>query len=162
MTNYAKDHVPDWSRRPDPNKINTLIGFIAAASEPITKKNFRRWLVELAFDADPTAACSNGHDHGCNRGLGEWLGIEPYGQGTDGSVPWNQQAGYSSERLNRYVDPMWMDVVIKASFPTQKQMYIDLLTTLRDTGEYIYDWASYNFGQDKPTIADSVNSAAAA
>jgi hypothetical protein len=138
MTNYAADHVPNWSRQPDASRLNTLISFVLEAHEPINKTNFRRWLVELAYAKDDTASCSNGHDHGCNRGLGEWLGIEPYGQGTDGSVPWNKQIGFSSERLNRYVDPLWREAIIVADFATQKAMYVQLLRDLRDHKQFWY------------------------
>lgn len=142
MTNYAKDHVPDWSRRPNAERLTQLIDWISfKAVTPITggrNSNFRRWLVELAYDNDETAACSNGHDHACNRGLGEWLGIEPYGQGTDGSVPWNKQVGFSSERLNRYADPAWVARISSVPFDEQKRMYCDLLVTLRDTGNFDY------------------------
>jgi hypothetical protein len=138
MTNYAKDHVPNWSRRPNVLKMDLLIEWVRGATVPITAKNFRRWLVELAYEHDDSAACSNGKDHACNRGLGEWLGIEAYGQGVDGSVPWDKQMGYSSERLNRFVDPLWQAAVVAAPLQVQKLAYIQLLTDLRDKGEYIY------------------------
>lgn len=141
MTNYAADHVPNWDRRPNALKMNLLIGWVKNATAPITggkKSNFRRWLVELAYDNDDSASCSNGHDHACNRGLGEWLGIEPYGQGSDGSVPWDKQTGFSSERLNRYVDPAWQEAVIAATFEQQKAMYIQLLCDVRDLGQFNY------------------------
>jgi hypothetical protein len=143
MTDYAKDHVPNWSRRPDQDKLNLLIHWVREASIPITGGklgNFRRWLVELAYEKDDKAACSNGHDHACNRGLGEWLGIEPYGQkGADGEqLPWDQQTGWSSERLNRHADPKWIDVIERVPFFAQKAMYARMLETLRDTGEFVY------------------------
>ncbi len=138
MTNYAKDHVPDWSRKPDPARINQLISWVERATQPITVKNFRRWIVEVAYENDDAAACSNGHDHACNRGLGEWMGIEPYGQGKDGSVPWDKQVGYSAERLNRFVDPRWQVAVIAAPIGVQRQAYVTLLETLRDKGEFEY------------------------
>lgn len=161
MTDYAADHIPDWSRKPDAAKLTKLIEFVGGAKRAMEDEDdFRVWLTKLAYRNDPTAACSNGHDHGCNRGLGEWLGIEPYGQGKDGSVPWNEQIGYSSERLNRFVNPMWRAAIIKAPLVTQIQMYIDLLSTLRDKGEYVYDWSSYNFGQDRPTVLDPITAVA--
>lgn len=138
MTDYAADHVPNWDQTPSADKLNTLIDWVMGATQPITKGNFRRWLVELAFEKDDSAACSNGHDHGCNRGLGEWLGIEAYGQGKDGSVPWDQQMGRSSERLNRYVDPAWRDALLASPFEIQKRMYVQLLADLRDTNEFVY------------------------
>lgn len=140
---YSK-RVPDHSVKPNPNKVNDVIGWIANATIPITPKNFREWLVKLAYEAsDGAAACSNGHDHGCNRGLGEYLGIEPYGQGVDGNVPWFKQQGFSSERLNRYVDPAWQAIICIAPFELQKKMYIDLLTEMRDAGTFNYDVSRY-------------------
>jgi hypothetical protein len=140
MTNYAADHIPDWSQEGDPLKFTQLIGFVEMATTPITKLNFRRWLVELAGEMVPNEAalCPNGKDHACNRGLGEWLGIEPYGQGEDGSVPWDQQQGISSERFNRYVDPKWKEAIVAAPLAVQKAMYIDLIRHVRDDGVFHY------------------------
>jgi hypothetical protein len=140
---YAKEHTADHTRAPDAARLTELIEFIkgAPASEPITAKNFRRWLVELAGEMVPDggALCPNGKDHACNRGLGEWLGIEPYGQGRDGSVAWNEQTGFSSERFNRYADPAWVAELVKAPFEEQKAMYIALIERVRDAGEFVYD-----------------------
>lgn len=139
---YAKENTADHSRAPNAARLDELIGFIkdAPASEPITAKNFRRWLVELAGEMVPDggALCPNGKDHACNRGLGEWLGIEPYGQGTDGNVSWDRQTGFSSERFNRYADPAWVAALVAADFETQKAMYIRLIEGVRDTGQFNY------------------------
>jgi hypothetical protein len=140
MSDYAKEHIADHSRVPNADRLNELIGFVRNADEPITKKNFRRWLVELAGEMVPDggALCPNGKDHACNRGLGEWLGIEPYGQGTDGNVPWDQQTGFASERFNRYANPAWVEALVAADFETQKAMYIKLIESVRDTGQFNY------------------------
>lgn len=141
MSDYAKDHVPNWNRRPDFQRMTDLMGYVRDAKQPITKTNFRRWLVELAGENVPNegALCPNGKDHACNRGLGEWLGIEAYGQGVDGSVPWDQQYGLSAERFSRYVDPAWKEVLIVAPFNVQKEMYIHLLEHVRDECRFEYD-----------------------
>lgn len=138
---YATSHVADHTRAPNAARLNELIGFVCGAEEPITKKNFRRWLVELAGEMVPDggALCPNGKDHACNRGLGEWLGIEPYGRGTDGNVPWNAQTGFSSERFNRYADPAWVERLVAAPLDEQKAMYIRLIERVRDTGEFVYE-----------------------
>jgi hypothetical protein len=151
MTNYAADHMPDWSRKSRADRLLTLIEFVKKAHEPVTTKNFRRWLVELAFEMDTSAACSNGHDHGCNRGLGEWLGIEPYGQGLDGSVPWNKQIGFSSERLNRYADPAWVKALCASPLDEQKRMYVELLMSLHDTSQFVYLVAAPAYEMDDVT-----------
>lgn len=121
---------------PNREKLTTLIDFVAKARTPITTDNFRDWLATLAYENDRTAACPNGDDHPCNNGLGRWLGISA----------WNDY-GFSAARLNYYANQLWKAAVIAAPFNTQKQMYIDLLTELRDSGEYVYDYTAYDYGQ---------------
>lgn len=139
---------PDWSKAPNPERLNVLIEAVRDYDTPITERNFRTWLTDIAF-FQLGAACPNGKDHGCNRGLGVWLGIEPYGQfeivgGERTYYPWDHQQGFSSERLQRFADPAWKAAIIAAPFEVQKRMYIRLLETLRDTGQFVYntDWPS--------------------
>lgn len=144
-----------WTQGPDPDKLNQLINLVNASSTPITIKNFRRWLVDdVAFDM-AGIACPNGGDHGCNRGLGVFLGIEPYGQtglDDDGSgkfaqLPWFDQQGYSSERLNRHVLPAWRDWLIPLPLEVQRIAYVRMLVHLRDTG-------MHEFNCMYPTVSD--------
>ena len=146
-----------WNRKPNPDRLNKLIGFVETSNHPITAKNYEVWLPAVAYINDLSAACPAGRDHPCNNGLGEWLGIEPYGQGSPyHPLPWNEQQGYSADRLNIAANPLWIAALLAAPFPTQKRMVVDMLTTLRDTGEFVYDYHAFNFGQDLPVQAHQI------
>jgi len=143
----------DWSRKPNPERLTQLAEWVLSSQRPLNSINFENWLPELAYEHDRLAACPHGDDHPCNNGLGRWLGIEPFGQGSSfDPVHWSKQRGYSAERLNRLASPMWRAAVLAAPFETQKRMIADMLLTLRDTGEFVYDYTNYSFGQDRPVV----------
>lgn len=123
------------NNRPNAERLDQLIQWVQASTTRVTPENFDDYLPDIAYEHDPNAACPNGRDHACNVGLGMWLGIDTHGQFHRN---WDEQRGYSAARLNVYVDPKWRAAVLLAPLCVQKRAFVQLLTDLRDKGEYIY------------------------
>ena len=137
--------------------ILQLAAWVMNDPTPITEKNWRRYLPNLAFEKDPVnASCPNGSDHGCSRGIGRFIGITPYGyQDYDPNKPgeppvsreWDQQLDrLSAERLNRFVHPVLKQIILSAPERLQKIILAEMILQVND-GNIDYNILITKYGQ---------------